>query len=103
MLIDAPKGEVTGARFKMGHQAQAVSWCMLVQAKLHDLLTEKNREAKANMDAASRFMDTGNRSTAPRRDDDLYKVGRFCRELQPCPAIGSWKTASRARFVRWIP
>ena len=45
-----------------------------LQAKLHDLLTEKNREAKANMDAASRFMDTGNRSTAPRRDDDLYKV-----------------------------
>ena len=27
------------------------------------------------MDAASRFIDTGNRATAPRRDDDLYKVG----------------------------
>ena len=46
-----------------------------MQAKLHDVLTEKNKEAKANMDAASRFIDTGNRATAPRRDDDLYKVG----------------------------
>lgn len=49
-------------------------WGVAMQSKLHDVLTEKNKEAKINMDAASRFIDTGNRATAPRRDDDLYKV-----------------------------
>lgn len=51
--------------------------CVLgLQAKLHDVLMEKKREAKANQDAIVKLTDSGSSSrTGPsRRDDDLFKV-----------------------------